>query len=398
MYKTFTALITLGMAAAAPSHMMSRQDAPRKLLIGTPAQIISADYTGDKFDLTSKYYEPGTGPSWLLYREPNLVYAVNENGNEVNLFTLGAASAGLTLDSTVNGSSGVVSLAFNEERTRIVGASYGAGTYDVWDVQADNSLKLFKTVKVEGPLGPDQPSHRPHQALLDPSGRYFVIPNLGGDTVLVVDSENNSYEITNTVQVGSGTGPRHGGFLCVSGGRRASHYVVATELSNELVLYNLEYDDAKGTIDFAEAQRLSTYGPGFPPANATTAAAGELVISNDGGHIYVSNRLSGNETDSIAHFLFQADGSAGGAARLRFADTVSSGGILPRMFSLGTDAEQAVVFVANQAGDHGVAAFSRDPATGSIDATPLATVPLADLIAPNLVNETNVGPQFIQEI
>ena len=164
--------------------------------------------------------------------------------------------------------------------------------------------------------------------------------------------------------------------------------MVATELSNELVLYALQYAEG-GKLEFTEAQRTSTYGPGFPAADPATAAAGELAVSNDGAHVYVSNRLSGNATDSIAHFTL--DGGA-----LSFADTVSSGGLLPRMFSLSKDAEQGLVFVANQGGDNGVAAFKRDAATGSLAPEPVASLPLADLVAPEFVGQENVGPQVIQ--
>ncbi|RYP68484.1 hypothetical protein DL771_006636 [Monosporascus sp. 5C6A] len=392
MYQSFTTLMALGMAAAAP--FVPRQDAPRKLLIGTPAQIITADFTGASFTITTKSHQPQTAPSWMIYREPNLVYAVNENGAEVNLFTLDGNKANPTLVSTATGTTGVVSLDFNEGKTRIVGASYGTGSYDVWDVQQDNSLKLLKNVKIPGPPAPGQETHRAHQALLDPSGRFFVIPNLGGDSIIVVDSENDSYAITNTVDVGAGSGPRHGDFVSLDGGSQATHYIVATENSNQLVLFALTYTGA--TIEFAEVQRLSTYGPAFPPKDPSTAAAGELVIADNGRDVYVSNRLSGNETDSIAHFALMADNT--GVPALHFVDSVSSGGILPRMFSLGKDAQQEIVFVANQGGKTGVAALKRCPDTGSLTEEPLAALKMEDVIAEEFVGEPNVGPQFIQEI
>lgn len=405
MYKSFTTLMALGMAAAAPSRsiMSTRQDAPApttsKLLIGTPGQILTADFSGTSFTVTSTLSQPGTAPSWLLYKNPNAVYAVNENAADLNLFTLDGAGENPTLASTVQGTSGVVSLAFNADQTQLVGASYGTGSFDVWDIQeANGSLKLHTNVTLTGPTGPKpaQTQHRAHQAVLDPSGRYFVIPDLGGDALAVVDSQGDgSYAVVGTVDVGSGSGPRHGGFVSVHGGSQASHYVVVTELSNELVLFELTY--GAGTLAFKQTQRLSTYGAAYPPANASSAAAGELAVSHE-GHVYVSNRLSGNETDSIAHFVLEADPGQGGVSQLRFADTVSSGGVLPRMFSLSADAGQGLVFVANQGGALGVVALGRDPVTGALGSEPVASLPLADLVAPELVGQENVGPQFIQQI
>ncbi|KAK7749104.1 hypothetical protein SLS62_008499 [Diatrype stigma] len=403
MYKSFTTLMALGMAAAAPSRsiMSSRQCDPAstsgKLLIGTPGQILTADFSGTSFTVTSTLSQPGTAPSWLLYKDPSAVYAVNENAADLNLFTLDGAGGNPTLANTVQGTTGVVSLAFNANQTQLVGASYGTGSFDVWDVDAaDGKLTLHTNVALTGPTGPKpaQDQHRAHQALLDPSGRYFVIPDLGGDSLAVVDSSSD-YAVVSTVDVGTGSGPRHGGFVSVNGGSQASHYVVATELSSELVLFELTYGD--DALAFKQTQRLSTYGAAYPPATPSTAAAGELAVSS-GGHVYVSNRLSGNATDSIAHFVLEADASQGGASQLRFADTVSSGGLLPRMFSLSTDADQGHVFVANQGGELGVAAFRRDAATGALDPAPVASLPLADLVAPELAGQANMGPQFIQQI
>ena len=392
MYKSFTALMAMAsMATAAP---FARQEEARKLVIGSPGQIVTADFTGDSFKLTSKFTKEGMAPSWMLYRDPNVLYAVNENAADVNLFNLDNASSNPTLAGTVQGTAGVVSLAFNEDKTKILGPSYGKGSYDVWDVQADNKLNLFKNVVVKGELGPGQESHRPHQALLDPSGRYFVVPNLGGDSILVVDTQNDSYEVTNTVGTPSGSGPRHGDFVSLNGGSQASHYVVCTELSNELILFSLEY--AEDSLKFTELQRLSTYGPDSPPATPDKAAAGELVIANNGRDVYVSNRLSGHETDNIAHFVLEQ--GTGDKPELRFADSVSSGGILPRMFSLSSDADQSLVFVANQGGELGIAALKRDPKTGKLDASPAASLPLDDLVADEFKGQENVGPQFIQQI
>lgn len=404
MYKSFTTLMTLGMAAAAPyrSIMSSRQDAPAtsKLLIGTPGQILTADFDGTSFAITSTLSQPGKAPSWLLYSQDNsAAYANDENSPDLNLLKLDGSSAHPTVASTAQGTTGVVSLAFNADKTQLVGASYGTGSFDVWNVAEDGSLTLLKNVELTGPTGPKpaQTQHRAHQALLDPSGRYFVIPDLGGDALAVVDSQGNgSYSITSTVNVGSGSGPRHGGFVSVNGGRQASHYVVATELSSELVLFELTYG-ADSSLDFKQTQRLSTYGEAFPPATPATAAAGELVVSN-GGHIYVSNRLSGNATDSISHFVLEADGSQNGTAQLRFADTVSSGGAVPRMFSLSTDADQSHVFVANQGGGLGLVALKRDPETGALGPDPVASLPVADLVAPEFKGQENVGPQFVQQI
>lgn len=387
-----TTLLTLGTASAMPSSLMARQNtsAPelRKLVIGAPFQILTADFDGTKFSITGNHTASGKAPSWLLYRDPNLLYAVNENADDLGVFTLDSSLSNPTLKTSGNGSSGVVFLEFNADKTRMVGAAYGSGKVDVWDTSAtDGSVKLLKTITIEGEPNPAQGAHHPHQALLDPTGRFFVIPNLGGDTVLVLDGKDDKYEITGNATLPTGTGPRHGGFI-TSGDTH--YYTLASELSNELFLFELSYAD--DTIAFKQVQVQSTYGTD-PPANASSAAAGELVVAANQKDVYVSNRISGNETDSIAHFVFKSD-----PASLDFAETVSTGGLRPRMFSLSTDEQQSLAFVANQGGDAGLAAFKRCPNSGTLDPTPVATVPSSALVAPELKATDYMGPQFVQEI
>ncbi|KAI2615250.1 putative isomerase YbhE [Hypoxylon sp. NC1633] len=394
MIRTITTLLTLGTATAMPA-LMARQNnsasEPRKLVIGAPFQVLTANFDGSKFSITGNQTTAGSAPSWLLFKEPNLLYAVDENANDTSLFTLDSSSSQLTPASAANGSSGVVFLAFNADKTRMVGAAYGSGKVDVWDVSAaDGSLKLIKSVTVPGEPNPAQGAHHPHQALLDPTGRFFVIPNLGGDTVLILDNKDDKYEITGTLKLPTGTGPRHGGFI-TSG--NAHYYTLASELTNELFLFSLTYK--ADTIDFQQVQNQSTYGS-IPPANASSAAAGELVVAANQKDVYVSNRISGNETDSIAHFVFKK--TCGGPPSLNFADTISTGGLRPRMFSLSTDESQSLAFVANQGGDAGLAAFARDPGSGALNPTPVATMPNTALVAPQLAATEFMGPQFVQEI
>ncbi|KAI1487094.1 putative isomerase YbhE [Biscogniauxia mediterranea] len=381
---------------------MARQDsgapAPRKLLIGAPFQIFTADFDGSSFSITSTNTTSGTAPSWLVTKEPNLVYAVNENADGLNLFTLSDDKMSLSPVSSFSGSSGVVFLEFNSDQTRLVGAAYGNGSVDVWDSSAaDGSLKYIKKIDLStfGDPSPRQTGHHPHQALLEPSGRWFVIPDLGGDKLFLLDGKDDRWNMTVAAEFPAGTGPRHGGFITTSD--NATYYALASELSNEVFLFRLDYDTSTGdgTVEFTLVQQQSTYGAAFPPQNATSAAAGELAVAANQRDVYISNRLSGNATDSIAHFVF--DPSLPG---LSFADTVSSGGILPRMFSLSTDgaADQPFVFVANQGGDSGLVALARSADTGALHPTPVATLPNKALVAPELAASPNMGPQFVLEI
>ncbi|KAG7110119.1 6-phosphogluconolactonase like protein [Verticillium longisporum] len=352
------------LAAAAASAATIRIPAKRqeaapasKVLIGGPGQIIVADFDGTSFDLKAKDSLPGTSPSWMAFKEPNTIYAVDENGKDLRIFKYNAAK---------------------------------------------NEIKLDKSaVTSDGELGPnkarqDQP--RIHQVVRDPSGRYFAANDLGTDTVLLLDSAADSYAITTGVRVkNAGCGPRHGVFVPSADGTKATHYVLVCELLNRLEVFEVTYAD--DGIQFAEVQSLSTFGN--TPHNATSALAGAIAISDNGKDIYVSNRLTGTAPapDSIAHFRVAVpEGSACGSdnkggsshAVLEFAGLVSSAGGVPRMFSLSTDG--GLLFSTNQNSGLGLLALERNKATGELTEKPVASVDVADF------GEAGFGPQFVQQI
>ncbi|KAG7110124.1 6-phosphogluconolactonase like protein [Verticillium longisporum] len=398
------ALLAAAAASAATIRIPAKKQetAPAsKVLIGGPGQIIVADFDGTSFDLKAKNSLPGTSPSWMAFKEPNTIYAVDENGKDLRIFKYNAARNEIKLDKSAVGSAGVVHLEFSTDQTRLVAGSYVDGKIDIWDI-ANSTLRLIKSVTSDGGLGPnkarqDQP--RVHQVVRDPSGRYFAANDLGTDTVLLLDSAADSYAITTRVRVkNAGCGPRHGVFVPSADGTKATHYVLVCELLNRLEVFEVTYAD--DGIQFAEVQSLSTFGN--TPHNATSALAGAIAISDNGKDIYVSNRLTGTAPapDSIAHFRVAApEGSAcgsdskdgsGSSAVLEFAGLVSSAGGVPRMFSLSTDG--GLLFSTNQNSGLGLLALERNKATGELTEKPVASVGVADF------GEAGFGPQFVQQI
>lgn len=269
----------------------------------------------------------------------------------------------------------------------MVGAAYGQGQVDVWNLnEKDGTMTLKKQIPAGGTPGPvagRQDTPHPHEALLDPTGQFFVVPDLGTDSLLVIDSKE--FNIQNRVSVKpSGAGPRHGSFFPLGNDGKATHYFLACELASLVKVFTLQYTN--NSINFTEVQSLSTHGKDFPPANATSAAAGELVIDAANKNLYVSNRFTGNATDSISHFSI----NIGDSGPLKFVDQISSGGLVPRMFSLSKD--DSILFSTNQDGSSGLLALAKDNKTGSLTEQPVASVPLGKFGA------ANFGPQFVMEI
>ncbi|KAK5947821.1 hypothetical protein OHC33_011162 [Knufia fluminis] len=372
-----------------------------KLLVGSAGQLRGIDFDGTVFTPRENALveESGKAASWMIFKEPNLLYAVDENSDQVRLFAYDPEVGALTGEPRpFTGTPGAVHLALTQDQKRLIASSYGKGAVDIWDSSAaDGTLQLIKTIMLVGAPGPDtavQTQLRAHQGVADPTGRFVVVNDLGGDMIHVLDAAADSYSISNVVKTDPGCGPRHGGFLQLDGGAQATHYVVVCEISNMVQLFSVSYGDTTAGLTYKHVHAVSTFGAAFPPVNATSARAGELLIAKSGA-IYVSNRLTGNQTDSISHFALEAKSNDDTTPQLVFKSGVSSGGVGPRMMSWSHDEE--VMFVANMNGVNGLVALKKDSTTGVLDGVPLGVL-TNEAFAPDLPVGQGFGPMFVQEV
>lgn len=357
-----------------------------RVVMTNVGNIYVADYDGTSFTTTINQTVSGA-PSWVTFQEPDLLYAVDEYSSTTRIFKLDLEGNTITEGVEAEGSAGVVHLEFNHAATRMVGAGYGAGTIDVWNTE-DGGLELIKTITSDGALGPNkerQAAAHPHQANLDPTGRFFAVNDLGTDSILLIDGQDDAFTIVGSVPVKpAGCGPRHGAFYPPKAAV-ATHYIVLCEIMNLINVYSLDYD--LDTINFTPVQTISSLNGGLASPNST-AAAGELVIAGP-RDLYVSNRLTGDATDNIAHFSIMPSKTNGTDVSLAYAGNVSSGGKLPRMFSASDDGKD--LLVGNQDGALGVAALRRFP-DGSLNHVPVSSIDAS------LFGEAGFGPQFVKQI
>ncbi|KAL6860831.1 putative isomerase YbhE [Trichoderma novae-zelandiae] len=381
---TLSAALAISPALAAPT---ARAASSARLVYSNSGHIFLGSFDGSSVSTTLDAPVPNTIPSWLNFVGPNALYAVDEGSSNTFLYNVDVDANTVTEVTSVQGSAGVVHLEVNKAKTRMLGAGFGSGNIDVWNIE-DGGLTLLKTTQSPGPVGPDttrQDAPHPHMAVNDPTGRFFAVNDLGTDSILVIDSQDDAFEIVNRVAVVPGSGPRHGVFYPI-GAAQATHYFVLCEMGNIVVAYSLSYTDNGKGIEFETTQVLDSFGPNSQtPAGA---AAGELVLSPDNKDLYLSNRLSGQATDNIAHIKIIDQGA--NVLRLLFINTVSSGGVRPRMFSISNDGDS--LFVTNQDGPLGVAVISRNPQDGSLD------VNFTGSIEASAFGEAGNGPQFIQQI
>ncbi|KAF4512255.1 hypothetical protein G6O67_001420 [Ophiocordyceps sinensis] len=325
-------------------------------------------------------------PSWLAFRAPDTLFALDEAGTELRALSVDLDRFTVTERGAVAASAGLVHLALTQGGKRMLGAAYGNGSVDVWDVADAAKVKRLASVRLPaGRLGPNkerQDKSHPHQIVPDgPDGRFVAVPDLGTDTVHILAATGAGYKLAGHVAVEPpGCGPRHGAFY-PPGPAPATHFMVLCEMMNLVNVYAV--DRRRHGLAMTLVQSISSFGPGVPHPKA---AAGELALGPDGNDVYVSNRLTEGPDDHIAHFRVARP--AGGHPKLEFVAQQPSHGRNPRMFSLTGDG--ALVLVANGKGEAGIWGMQRNGATGALSPAPLWNITMARF--------AGKGPQFVQQI
>lgn len=125
----------------------------------------------------------------------------------------------------------------------------------------------------KGPNHERQEGPHPHQAVLDPSGKFLLIPDLGTDEIHVYSFNAQTLKaIAQTpIKVPSGYGPRHLAFA--SQGNRTFMYLI-TEMANTIIGYQVNYDSG---IQFKQLFSQGVHGKGT--TNMKGAEGSEIVVT-----------------------------------------------------------------------------------------------------------------------
>ncbi|KAK4080306.1 hypothetical protein Trihar35433_1411 [Trichoderma harzianum] len=312
-------------------------------------------------------------PSWLTLDSPDsILYCINEGLNTPNgALTAFKTTPGGTLQqlgqvSTANGPvSGVV---FGNNRHGLALAHYGGSAFTTWDVSNPSKLKLLQTknFKLTGP--PADPSRQdaphPHEAVLDPTGKFLLVPDLGMDLIHLYSFDPNTLALKDItpVSVKPGSGPRHLAFV-VKGSKTFAYLV--TELGNTIIGYDVTYPN--GQIKLTEIFNIPSHGAG--PAEPSSYAASEVVVSPDTNYLIVSSRAENSTTipdfdnpsvtiPSDPLINFKIDAATG---QLTVLQVVPAGGQFPRQFSINKEGNLLAVGLQD---DGRVVFVDRCPETG----------------------------------
>lgn len=202
------------------------------------------------------------------------------------------------------------------------------------------------TGKGTNPQRQDAP--HPHEILVDPTGKYILVFDLGADLIRIYSIDQTSGQLTacSPFTETGGTGPRHGTFY----GENILY--VANELSNTVDSFAVTYPSG-GCLTLAKTQSISTMAGGKKAPAGTKVAE----VHTKDNFLYAANRrdLTFNPNDSIASFSLSSTGV------MTFMNVTSSGGTYPRTFNINKAGDLMVIGDQTTAN---VVVVKRDPATG----------------------------------
>lgn len=338
-------------------------------------------YQGNSLQLVSQGAVCGNQPTWLdTTQGGDKMYCVDEGWNNPNasLNTLQIAADGSFKNiAQLPTIKGPVSSQFYNGGAAVALAHYGDSAISTFTISKDRTtftpLQNFTFFGV--PLGPrpeQKDGSHPHQAVLDPTGRFMIFPDLGADVVRVysIDAKTHLLKAQDSILAKPAYGPRHAVFWTPKtpayGQRPTTYLFVIHELANRITTYRVDYRGAG--ICFTEIQDISTYGNRATPVGAKAA---EIAVSPDNAFVTVSNRNgtifnvdnpNGNGTkipsDSLA--VFKPSPLNG---KLSFVQIAPSGGSFPRHFSYNKAGN--MIAVANQ-NSPSVDIWARDVRTGKL--------------------------------
>ncbi|KAI1481912.1 hypothetical protein K445DRAFT_320833 [Daldinia sp. EC12] len=317
----------------------------------------------------------GPNPSWLsLDYSKNFLFCLDEGFNGpyggVTTFYTGDDGTLDTLDK-LDVIQGPVSIAeFGVGGSGLAIAHYSGSSVSVVGFNAEGNLTLLhnETYALEGP-GPNperQEAPHPHEALLDPTASYVLVPDLGADLVRIYQADASTLGLTPIapLTVRPGSGPRHGAFKVTSD---KTYFYLVSELGNTITGYEVTYNENK-TLSFDELFYIPTHGEERKLPEKTGAA--EILVSPDGNFLIVSSRwedsfnitnfdpTNSTEIPSDPLITYSIDHATGELTKVQ---EFAAGGRVPRHFSINADGN--LVAVALQ-GDGRVVILDRDVKTG----------------------------------
>ncbi|KAI8936910.1 hypothetical protein NX059_006142 [Plenodomus lindquistii] len=249
-----------------------------------------------------------------------------------------------------------------------VSASYNRSAVGVFPLGAAGALEesvqtIFPNLTRPGPVPLRQDRSYLHHVILDPSGKFILIPDLGGDMIRVFRYDSKSVaplrELAPLVTP-PGAGPRHAAFWR-SWGTDDLYLFFNGELDQKIYSYKVE--TSENGLTWTQVGALASISDDLP---ATQAPTSEIAVTPDYRFVIVSNRdvsfaaspkNRSGPTDTLSVFSINANGT------LTPFQQAPSGGYSPRQFMINKAGDMIAVGHQN---NNTVVVWKRDVDSGRI--------------------------------
>ena len=275
-------------ALAGIAHAAER---PTRLYVASYAGTVSTvQLKAGGLEVTHIATECAVTPSWLtLDQHKKLLYCTDRGlapGNgTLNTFKTSHDGKLVHLGRVPTIPGTVSSVTYGKKDNGLAIASYQNSTFQTFDASDPTAPKLQQTwtyaLDKPGPVLPNQEAPHPHQAVLDPTGKYVLVPDLGADIVRLFEVDSRSLllkPLEPLVALPPGTGPRHVAFHTTKD-RKTLLYVLG-ELANTITTYELSYRSNRPP-KVKLLQSTSTFGEGNSAPNGTSAAEVQVTVNQD---------------------------------------------------------------------------------------------------------------------
>jgi 6-phosphogluconolactonase (cycloisomerase 2 family) len=360
--------------------------------------VTSLELKGKSLTVLGKNLDCGTQPTWLtLDKAKNTLYCLNEGWDppsSITAYKTKRDGSLETLDILPVLKSPVSSTLYGPGNSGLFVAHYDTSSVTTYSVKNPKDLGLVKnetyTMSGKGPNPDRQEIPHEHDAVLDPTGKFVLVPDLGADLVRVYKLAAGSVDWTAQapVKAVAGSGPRHAAFATLGGN---TYFYTYNELSNTVTGYKVRYTD--GAISFTQLFDISSHGEGGSVPAGTKAA--EIEVSPDNRYIILSSRNEAsldipafNGTGTIKSdplITFSINERSGTLCLVQIAP---AGGMNPRGFSLNKKGDLVASALQD---DNRVVIIKRDLKTGKLG----EFVAWATVGGPGPAGPSNNGPNYV---
>lgn len=219
-------------------------------------------------------------PSWLtLDANRGLLFCLNEGLETVNgslssyTISLNGSLTHVQNSTTISGPVSGIIYGEPAGRRAIALAHYTGSAVTSWYLDGAGKFSpnqnLLFTLNQTGAVPDRQEAPHEHEAILDPTGQYVLVPDLGADMVRVF-SYNTNLQLQEVagLQTAPGDGPRHAAFYNPYGvacEQCTTFLYVANELGATVKGYAVTYKPNGQGLSFEQVYNSSTYGYLVPP-------------------------------------------------------------------------------------------------------------------------------------